>query len=73
MTPTDTVTMRAMTPTDFAALGAQQVAYVKPVMTDDKTAYAIHSADGTLLLVVETMEKAFAVVRQNELEPVAAH
>ncbi len=73
MTPTDTVTMRAMTPADFAALGAQQVAYVKPVEANGKPAYAIHSADGTQLLVVESLEKAFAVVRQNDLEPVAAH
>lgn len=73
MTPNDTVSMRAMTPTDFAALGAQQVAYVKPVMANGEPAYAIHSADGTLQLVVESLDKAFAVIRQNDLEPVNVH
>ena len=73
MTPSDTVFMRAMTPTDFAALGSQQVAYVKPVTANGQPAYAIHSADGTLHLVVESIDKAVAVVRQNDLEPVSVH
>lgn len=73
MTQSDTVSMRAMTLTDFAALGSQQVAYVKPVVAQGQQAYAIHSADGTLHLVVESLDKAFAVVRQNDLEPVNVH
>ena len=73
MTPTESHSIRDMTQTDFAALGAQQVAYVKPVTVDGKDGYAIHSADGTQHLVVESLEKAFAVVRQNDLEPLSVH
>ena len=73
MAPNDTVSMRAMTPTDSAALGAQQIAYVKPVVENGQAAYAIHSADGTQHLVVDSLEKAFAVVRQNDLEPLSVH
>ncbi|MEM7442212.1 MAG: DUF1150 family protein [Pseudomonadota bacterium] len=73
MTPTESPSIRDMTSTDFAALGAQQVAYVKAVTIDGKDGYAIHSADGAQHLVVESLEKAFAVIRQNDLEPLSVH
>ena len=57
----------------FAALGVSQVAFVKPVIVDGRTAHSVHSADGTPLAVVADRETAFAIVRQNDLEPVSAH
>ena len=62
-----------MSPADFAAFGMQQLAYVKSAEVDGRPAYAIHAADGTPLSTVADREIAFAVVRQNDLEPVSAH
>lgn len=57
----------------FAALGLQDVAYLKPVERDGKTMIAVHAADGTELAVAESREVAEAFVRQNDLEPLTAH
>lgn len=59
--------------TEFTALGVGAVAYVKPVTAEGKTAFAIHGADGTPLALAANRDLAFAVVRQNELEPVSVH
>lgn len=64
---------RQMTPTDLASLGVDEMAYVKPITVDDTEAWAIHGADGTALTVVRDRETAYAVVRQNEMEPVSLH
>lgn len=57
----------------FAALGVEDVAYLKPVTRDGKALVAIHAADGTELALAETRELAMAVVRQHDLEPLSAH
>lgn len=58
---------------DFLNFGMQQVAYIRPIRVDDKTAYAIHAADGTPLSVMESKDTALVVVRHNELEPATVH
>lgn len=58
---------------DFLNFGVQQVAYIRPVRVEDKTAYAIHAADGTPLSVMESMDTAIIVVRHNDLEPATVH
>jgi hypothetical protein len=65
--------MRQMTANDLAMLGVQHIAYVRPVMVDGTAGFAIHAADGTQMAVIGDREVAFAVVRQNELEPVSVH
>jgi hypothetical protein len=65
--------MRQMTANDLATLGMQDVAYVKRVMVDGNAGYAIHAADGTQMALIADRDIAFAVVRQNELEPVSVH
>lgn len=65
--------LEEMSPSDFASLGLQELAYVKPVEVEGGTGYAIYAADGTQLTVVDDRETAFAVIRQNDLEPVSAH
>jgi hypothetical protein len=58
---------------DFLNFGIQDVAYIRPVHVHNKTAFAIHAADGTPLSVMETLDSAIMVVRHNELEPVTMH
>lgn len=65
--------MRQMTANDLAMLGVQHLAYVKSVIVDGTAGFAIHAADGTQMALLGDRDIAFAVVRQNELEPVSVH
>jgi hypothetical protein len=65
--------MRQMTAGDLAMFGMQDIAYVKPVVVDGTAGFAIHAADGTQMALIPNRDLAFAVVRQNELEPVSVH
>lgn len=66
-------TLRTMSPSDFAAFGVQEVAYVKTVTLEGRQTFEVHAADGTPLTVMPDRETAFVVIRQNDLEPVSAH
>ncbi len=57
----------------FAALGLNQVAYIRLVEEEGKPGFAIHGADGTFLTVVPSREAAEGVVRSNDLVPVSVH
>lgn len=66
--------IRTMTTREFAVMGLDDVAYVKPVLDGDgKAAYAVHEADGTKVAVFDDRDIAFAAVIQGDLEPVDAH
>jgi hypothetical protein len=65
--------LRAMTVKDFAVLGVNAIAYVKPVHNDGHQAYSIHAADGTALAVVPRHDLAMATVRQHDMEPLNVH
>jgi hypothetical protein len=64
---------RQMSAQELAMMGVQDLAYVKPVVVDGAARYAIHAADGTQMAVVPNRDMAFAVVRQNDLDPVSVH
>ena len=73
MTTTTAGQSMPMSSADFAAFGSEELAYVKPVTIDDEPRFAVHAADGTALTVAPSRDVAFAVVRQNEMEPVSVH
>jgi hypothetical protein len=58
---------------EFAQLGLQGVAYIRPVVVDGNQAYAIFAADGSQLAIVPTREIAAAVIRQHDLEPASVN
>lgn len=58
---------------DLAALGVNQVAYVRPVRVDSELRYAVHAADGSNVTVFPSLELARIAIRQNNLEPVSVH
>ncbi len=62
-----------LSPGDFAALGLDHLAFIKPVALDGRPAFAIHAADGSELAVFADRESAFAAARRNDLEPVGVH
>ena len=65
---------RHMSSGDFASFGLADIAYVRPVPTEDGSiAYAIHATDGRAVAVMAEREVAFAAIRQNDLEPVSVH
>jgi hypothetical protein len=65
--------IRQMSLQDFAALGLNDIAYVKPVLIEGEPAFAVHAADGTEMIVLPKHEVAVAAVRQHELEPMSVH
>ena len=63
--------LRHITPQDFAAMGMQQLAYIRPAVVNGTTVFTIHAADGTQIGMAPSWDIAFAAVKQHELEPVA--
>lgn len=68
-----TVQTKQITTQDLAAMGVQDIAYVKATRIDGQEVFAIHAADGTQLAVMPSRETALAAVRQNDMEPVSLH
>ncbi len=58
---------------DFAALGLNQLAYVKTIDVDGNTAFAVHAADGSELGVFDNRDTAFAAALRNDFYPVSVH
>lgn len=58
---------------DFRNFGVQHVAYIRPVVVQNKKAYSIHAADGTPLSVMDTYDTALVAVRHNDLEAATVH
>ncbi len=65
--------IRHMSSRELALFGMQDLAYVKPVLVDGVTAFAVHAADGTQVTVLPDREIAQATVRQHDLEPLSVH
>ena len=65
--------IRHMSSRELALFGMQDLAYVKPVLVDGVTAFAVHAADGTQVTVLPDREIARATVRQHDLEPLSVH
>jgi hypothetical protein len=58
----------------FLSLGAQLVAYVKPIVLPEVgPAVGIFSADGKPLAAAASVEIALAMIRQHDLEPALVH
>lgn len=66
-------TWQRLSPEQFALLGVENIAYVKPKMLNKRQLFAIHTADGSEVAVVGDRELAFATIIQNDLEPVSVH
>jgi hypothetical protein len=69
----ETLDYRNISSQDLAALGMQNIAYVKPTLHEGAPAFAVHAADGTLVAMTATRIAAEVLVRNSELEPVSVH
>jgi hypothetical protein len=70
---TITIDVRHMTSSQFAQLGMPMIAYVKPVMVNGDSAFAIHGADGSPMGMAPGLEVAIAAVLQHEMLAVRVH
>jgi len=70
---TTTERLRQMSPSDFAGLGVQGVAYIRPTAVDGAQAVAIFAADGRQIGIVPSVEHALAALRENGLDLVTVH
>jgi hypothetical protein len=67
------VDVRALSPQQFAQLGMAKLAYVKPVIVDGASGFAIHAADGTPMAVAADRDVAIAAIVQHEMMPALVH
>ena len=65
--------IKQMSARELALFGMQDLAYIKAVVIDGATGYAVHAADGTQIAMLSNRDVAFATVRQHDLEPVSVH
>ncbi|MBL8709967.1 MAG: DUF1150 family protein [Rhodospirillaceae bacterium] len=65
--------VRAISRQQLAALGLNDVAYVKDVEVDGGTAFAIFAANGQQLAVLPDRDTAVAAAWENGLAPVTLH
>lgn len=65
--------LRRLSSGELAALGINDVAYVKRVMAQGGIGYAIHAADGTPVAVMPDQAHAIAAVIEHDLHPVSVH
>lgn len=62
-----------ISPAQLALLGMEEVAFVKPVMTDTGPAFSIHAADGTPMAIASDAKLAAAAIIQNDMVPNSVH
>jgi hypothetical protein len=75
------------TPESLAALGAGEIAYVRPIMSEDAAKlypqvgsirpgvqlFTLNAADGTPIMIADSAEVAMANAWENSLVPMAVH
>ena len=59
-----------ISPADLARIGPANLVYVKRRWFEERQLFAVHTADGTEILLADSREIAFAAARQQGLEPV---
>ena len=76
-----------LTPEAFAVLGGGEIAYVKPILSEQVKGlfpqapqlapglklFALHAADGTPIMLTDSREAAVASAREHELQTVSVH
>ena len=72
-TPTIAMNVRGLSSDQLARLGVSQIAYLKPVVMNGTSGFAIHAADGTPMAVAADRDIAIAAILQHEMLPVSVH
>ena len=78
---------RPMSSQEFAILGGSRMAYVRPARSEDvafmcedapmlkpgQQVYVLHAADGTPILITDSLEAAIANAETEQLQTVSLH
>ncbi|NKB44403.1 MAG: hypothetical protein GKS03_09020 [Alphaproteobacteria bacterium] len=59
----------ALTQINLADVGLDQIAYIRPVVIDDKPSWSIYNAAGEVVGAAPSREQAMAAILQNDLTP----
>ncbi|MBI1182294.1 MAG: DUF1150 family protein [Alphaproteobacteria bacterium] len=73
MTDKQIETLRNLTPEAFAALGAENTVYIKPVVQDGVAAFAVHTAAGQPIGLLESQAHAQAAALAHDMTLVSVH
>ena len=65
--------LKEMTPEAFAALGAENTIYLRPIMQDGVMVFAVHTAAGQPIGLMESPELAHAAALQHDMQLVSVH
>jgi hypothetical protein len=65
--------LRQLTAADWARFGADQIAYIRPIIVEGQAVVAIHAADGTQIGAAPDTGLATAAILQHEMLPVLVH
>jgi len=65
--------LRQISPSQFAQLGVEHVAYVREILVNGMPAYAIHAADGRPLGIAGGLAAAIAAIREHDMLPTLVH
>ena len=71
--PETVVNIHHISAEQLASLGMDEIAFVKPVMTENGPAFAIHAADGTPMAIASAVPVAAAAIIQNDMLPTLVH
>jgi hypothetical protein len=71
--PGTTISIRHISVAQLEIFEVNKTAFIKPVMTENGQAFAIHAADGTPMAIASTASLAAAAIIQNEMLPRLVH
>ena len=69
----DTDKLRDISAHDLAMLGADDLAYVRPILLENETLFAVNSADGRQIAVADDMETALLAAQEYRYHTVSVH
>ena len=65
--------LKGISVADWARFGAEDIAYIRPVVVEGVKAIAIHAADGTPIGAAPSADLAVAAIIEHEMEPALVH
>jgi hypothetical protein len=65
--------LKHMTPEAFAALGAENTIYLRPIVQNGTVVFAVHTAAGQPIGLMESAEMAYAAALQHDMNLVSVH
>jgi hypothetical protein len=65
--------LRHISPEGLFQLGLPDIAYIRPINSGHRTVFALHTANGARISVLETRDAVEAAARENDLSLVSLH